>query len=164
MSARVFGEADLLGGFEDARERFDVARTTGRREPGFRALFETLSWVVSLDELIAVRLGDGWWGQTSGGRVVRAVRFARNRVHHQWAEAVSFDVIGVIHADTVFSADTLIAASGDTAWRWRPVSTLPPPDPDYPDPKGERFYDELLAGEPSQNALAALSGVFARVV
>jgi hypothetical protein len=67
----------------------------------FFALFETLNWCVSLDDYArewwapdGVALGWAWRERAGGVELVgllNAVRYARNLVHHQWADALALE-------------------------------------------------------------------------
>jgi hypothetical protein len=91
----------LTGGFAEAYGRFQAAQAVGDAEATFRALFEALNWAHAIDDLIALTWsprgkveGYGWRGDPAlgGGETLASVmdglRYARNRAHHQWAEAV----------------------------------------------------------------------------
>jgi hypothetical protein len=62
----------------------------------FTPLFEALNWATSLEYRIAAEWPDPdtsreWYRDFPAGDTVRAVRFIRNRVYHQWAEAITID-------------------------------------------------------------------------
>jgi hypothetical protein len=116
----------------------------------FIPLFEALSWASSLEGRIAHEWPDrqaarDWWRQFPTGETVRAIRHARNRVHHQWAEAITID-----------EADRELPVRF-APWYWR--ARLPPGR--QTDVEGERLYEAQLAGEPVLGALGRLLGVFA---
>src|SRR5665811_2098217 len=86
----------LLEGYENAVSRFSDASKS--RDPGrvFAPLFEALNWAVALDDQArkhwapeGIALGWAWRSRVEGGEFVSAVRCARNRVHHQWADALT---------------------------------------------------------------------------
>ena len=151
---------NLLAGYDAAVERFNEA--AAKRDPSttFHPLFEALNWAVVLDDQARMRwaptgtvLGWGWRTQTTGGDVVNAVRCARNRVHHQWADSLILS--------EGFSAP-LIAPLVGHEWRWRLLADLPAAEP----PKGkasaaavvvaEADYERLLANRPARNTLREL--------
>lgn len=85
----------LIDGFEQSCDRFYLAMKSTSRDATFIPLFEALNWAVSIDE----RLQKAWsaaptnpakfWSDGfAHGDTVKGVRFARNRVHHQWADAL----------------------------------------------------------------------------
>jgi hypothetical protein len=137
-------------GFSDAVIRFGLI---GHRDSirAYNSLFEALNWAVALDD----RIGEHWapdgselkWGWRErlglGAEIIGAVRFARNRVHHQWSDAIY----------------PLAESERDgIAWAWpEPADDLPS---GRPDPNGEAAYREHLEGRPVWSCLAALDGVF----
>jgi hypothetical protein len=70
------------------------------------------------------------------------VRFARNRVHHQWSDA-------------------MVAAGGSREefvdWVWRSATALPNFRPNV---NGEAVYREHMQGRPVRLCLDVLNGVF----
>jgi hypothetical protein len=69
---------------------------------------------------------------------VRALVFVRQRVHHNWAAAIRFD----------------IEQKSDV---WIPASNYPLPRRETDrNPEGERRYSELLAGRPITDVLLHL--------
>jgi hypothetical protein len=57
------------------------------------AVFEALNWSVTLDERLRHELdGSDWIADLKAGGVVRALRYARNCVHHNWAAALDADL------------------------------------------------------------------------
>ena len=82
--ASTVGLDTMREGYRQALERFHAARLGSDASTAFMPLFEALSWVASLDE----RLDYPDLGE------LRGLRFARNRVHHQWADALWLDDAG----------------------------------------------------------------------
>jgi hypothetical protein len=78
----VVDQAVLLRGYQQAVARFDESRLGHDATVAFLPLFEALNWAASIDERL--RYPDY--------PELRGLRFARNRVHHQWAEALYVDV------------------------------------------------------------------------
>ncbi len=110
-------------------------------------LFEALNWATSLESRITTDWPDqpakDWFRHIPCGLTVRGVRFARHRVHHQWADAFM-----VRDEDRVLPPSLV-------PWIWR--QELPGGRIDR---AGERLYREDLAGEPVIGALGRLLGVF----
>ncbi len=114
----------------------------------FMPLFEALHWATSLESRIADDWPDRsdakyWYRSMPAGATVRGVRFARNRVHHQWAEAF-----------TIADHDRELPLRC-VPWIWRPE--LPDGKPDR---EGERLYRCELAGAPVIGALGCLAAIF----
>lgn len=109
---------------------------------------ECIYWATTLDEhLRAVWPHESnWYDDVVGGELMRGVRFARNRVHHQWANA-----IGVIDDEKDVPEDL-----AHVNIRW--LSPLPA---GRPDKEGEATYRDRLAGERVLDALGTLLVAFA---
>jgi hypothetical protein len=157
----------LLGGYEQALERFHQVSRTRDVTRIFAPLFEALNWAVALDDQAREHwapegyvLGWGWRTRVEGGEFVNAIRCARNRVHHQWADALTLS--------EGFSSP-IVAPVVAHEWRWRRMIDLPVSDP----PKGqaareaakegESDYERLLADQPARIALAELLVPFRRL-
>jgi hypothetical protein len=121
------GFAETLNLLDDAGDDVILA---------FNAVFEALNWAVALDE----RVGEHWvpdgtplrrdWRARLGpeAELMAGIRFARNRIHHQWS-------------DVMFPS---VTPSGDfRAWMWRPVEDLPA---GRADAHGEEIYRAHLQG------------------
>jgi hypothetical protein len=152
-----------LGGYEQAVERFGQASRTRDAVQVFGPLFEALNWAVALDDQArahwapeGVPLDWAWRTRVTGGDFVNAVRRARNRVHHQWADALTLS--------EGFSSP-LVAPLVAHEWRWRRVDDLPKSDL----PRGkatadaEADYERLLATKPARIALTELLVPFRRL-
>ncbi|HEY5852609.1 MAG TPA: hypothetical protein VIW24_00805 [Aldersonia sp.] len=155
----------LLRGYCEAVERFHASAQT-EPIPGILALFEALNWAVTLDDRVAKHWapagtqrvepdgnikpaipGKKWLERWCGDQTVtRAIRFARNRVHYQWAEALEPD-----------STDP-----PQVEWSWRSTVDLPPAPPDRPDRDGGNAYDTLLAGHPVASTLASIQDLYSQ--
>lgn len=80
------------------------------------AVFEALSWSVTLDERLRHDLdGRDWTADFKGGGVVRALRYARNCVHHDWAAAL----------DVGLGPDELVASHSTVVFRRRSAAGHP---------------------------------------
>jgi hypothetical protein len=152
--AQSTAEAEwLIAGFLRAHGRLKDSVAKGDVEPmeTFIPLFETLHWVVS------ARIESELEGHEK--KLARAIRFARNRVNHQWAK--------VLRAQDVPSPGFHTSPSGSrglhpplvATWCWRPVDGLPVvrKDPKRRDRKGERLYRKHLAERPALEALDAIA-------
>jgi hypothetical protein len=142
----------MLQGYEQAVERFQAA-TTRPLDPSsaFAPLFEALNWAVALDD----RTGEHWqpaggpkplkweWrAKVEFGGYVSGIRFARNRVHHQWSDAFFLESVGPLE------------------WVWRTADQLP----GGRDDQGIDSYRTLLAGKPVWHALRVLTEVYEWIV
>lgn len=138
--------ATLVRGFHLAKQRFadvDTHMSTGLET--FVPLFEALNWAVSIDVFLAARQEP----------IVRALRFGRNRVHHDWANALYF-MPGAEAGVLVVGVSRLGVAS---RWHWRFASELPA---GRTDADGEAAYRELLEGQPAGLTLALFDQFLAR--
>lgn len=110
------------------------------------AVFEALNWSVTLDERIRHESkGEDWTVGLEGGNVIRALRYARNSVHHDWSAALNIglapDAFLAPHA-TVFGitwVDELAVGR--------------------PDRRGAAAYADTLAGRNVGETLLAASKV-----
>lgn len=148
----------LLGGYQAAGRRFTQARLDRDPAPTFQALFEALNWAVALDDQVRLHwapagtpLDWAWRDQVDDGHHVRAVRFARNRVHHQWADALYLDAGG-------FSAP-IESALVTHEWKWRPSADLP----EGMGSSGADDYDRHLAGSPARFTIRRIDAVYRRL-
>ena len=115
-------------GYADARERFHAARMGDDPVAAFLPLFEALNWAASIDE------GLGYPDYPE----IRGMRFARNRVHHQWADA--------LYVATGASFPLTFPATF-FEWCWRKGL------PEGGNRRDEPAYLEHLAGKPARHAL-----------
>ena len=104
-----------------------------------------------------------WWEATAGGEVMRAVRFARNRVHHQWAaafgEARREGTTDPLSYEAPGFGITARAFAGPSA-RWYWAGRLPEGSKDS---KGENLYRKHLAGQPVRAVLYRLNDLFRQI-
>jgi hypothetical protein len=77
LDVTVTHRETLLLGYEQAVARFHAARLARDPAAAFIPLFEALNWAASIDESL---------GYLDHGEL-QGLRFTRNRVHHQWADA-----------------------------------------------------------------------------
>ncbi|HEV7564756.1 MAG TPA: hypothetical protein VGO31_02225 [Microbacteriaceae bacterium] len=92
----------LARGFHEALGRFKIVDVSDA-EAAFLPMFEMLNWATAIDERCSRDFapdgtdhlpGKGWEQRLVGREVVRGLRFARNVVHHEWAEAVEWRPAG----------------------------------------------------------------------
>lgn len=146
-------DAETLGfGLNRAIERFEQARFSESHQPIFASLFEFLNWTASIDEWLGEHRTD-WAAARSRSDTLLGVRYARNRVQHQWADAMKLDGSG--------GQFPLTFPITFYEWRWREESELPPPPREHENPKGEAAYEATLAGEPIRLTIQPLIGLFA---
>ena len=138
MEIGVISIETLFGGLDGALERLLIARNRQNVGEIFVAVFEVLNWVYSIDDRLRKDRGERWYKKVRNGSIVRAVRFARNRVQHQWADA--FIRTGGAEFPIQFP-------SAFHEWRWKERAELPTPPPTMPDKQGASAYDSGLAGQ-----------------
>lgn len=148
----------LLAGYEGAAKRYTQARTS--QDPGhvFLPLFEALNWCVALDDHAAEHwaptgkvLGFKWREYVPDAEVVAAVRCVRNRVHHQWADALEL---------THGFASPLTTPVVAHEWRWRTLTDLPQATAGRASKATEAIYERRLAHQPARQVLRELIGPF----
>jgi hypothetical protein len=147
-------------GYRRALARFDATREA-REEPEemFIPLFEALNWaaaIVDPNSPLRALITDN---------TVRALRFARNRVHHQWADAL--DPRDVPYAPGLITRASgrgprIVAPPTVVEWFWKPLNQLPKPPPNRSDRRGQAAYGAHLAGEPARDALHRLDALLPR--
>jgi hypothetical protein len=115
MADETIPVAVQVDGFEQACGRFYAAMNGTDRDATFIPLFDALNWAVSIDDRFqsiwkeASPRSSEWWSDGfAHGDTVKGVRFARNRVHHQWADALWL------------SLGTRPPRQAPGEWRWRP--------------------------------------------
>lgn len=167
----------LVDGFMRAHSRFSdqdseryfhtAAHARRVRMNAFMALFEALNWATAIDE----RFRDTWPGERGpderwadafdAGKTLRALRFARNRVHHDWADAL-IEGGGIVPAAPHLrppDRQHLNEPPGlRTAWSWRW------PLPTGGNREGEEHYRARLAGKPVSGTLNELGEFFVTVL
>jgi hypothetical protein len=106
------------------------------------AVFEALNWSVTLDERIRHdSKGRDWTVSIEGGSVIRALRYARNSVHHDWSAALD---LGLAPGEFLAPHSTVF----DITWVDELVA-------DRPDRRGGAAYAEALAGRNVAETLLA---------
>jgi hypothetical protein len=121
----------LTGGYTKAYERFLAATAVRDPDAVFFALFEALDWAHAIDDLIALTwsprgkvMGYGWRRDPAIGGgdqlsdIMSGLRYVRNRVHHQWADALV--------TDEGLTLPVVLPATF-SAYVWRPACDLPTP-------------------------------------
>jgi hypothetical protein len=116
--------AAMFDGYDQALTRLEAAVRGTEPAPAFIALFEALNWAVALDDRAGEHwapegktLGFGWRDRVQDAYRMRAIRFVRNSVHHQWSDALRLHQGGI-------SLPASLPARFFT-WRWRALSELP---------------------------------------
>jgi hypothetical protein len=85
--------------------------------------------------------------------IMQGLRYARNRTHHQWADAFAR-----VHGRTFPTVYPMRFRS----WVRRDVDQLPTPSNPRKEAQGREGYATALAGQPAQHTLATI-GNFARL-
>lgn len=145
----------LYDGYVGACARFQAVEDARRdaRET-FIPLFEALNWAVSFEDLVRKQQN-----ALLKDDLVLAIRYARNRVHHQWAAALNAveQRFGPIRAP---GGPQIVGTY--TQWFWKPLELLPDPPPSRPDRKGQAAYAERLADRSVRPTLRELQDIFDR--
>jgi hypothetical protein len=163
--ARVVA-GQLIRGYTGAVERFKIGVRQQDAEPGFCALFEALNWAVAVDDFIReVWVPNGkplnWkWRAFMGGdelaELLDGSRYARNLVHHPWADALRLEEGAQfpMRFPVVFHT-----------WLWRNPDELPEPrDAAKPHVQAQRAaYAKRLSGSRSEDTFLAIGEAFERV-
>jgi hypothetical protein len=146
----------MVNGMRMAVERFTAAGHDPM--PAAIPLFEALNWAVALDERLvkdwipdgkARRPGWDWpvrLTNEADAEAVRGIRFIRNRVHHQWADALLLVKAGYSYPRR------------DREWAWAPISDLPKAEPGHD--RGREGYKRLLEGRAVDYTLASLAETY----
>jgi hypothetical protein len=124
----------MVRGFVLAVRRYEAAVPAEKASDVHIAMFEAFAWLDSMDER----------ARLAGTVEIRAMRFVRQRTHHQWAAATFPDqAIG--------------------GWRWYKLELLPLGDPNYSDKKGERVYRRVLEERPVLDTLKRVEAVLRKL-
>lgn len=151
----------LFDGYDQALNRLLGALTLTNPDSTFFGLFETLNWSVALDDVIGEtwrpdgnREGLEWRTRVTGGELMDGIRYARNRVHHQWADALWHE-----------HHDGGVLPFGGHSWLWRPLDELPSPSKGRASTRGQDAYRDMLARDSRvAYTLTDLREVFSRVM
>jgi len=144
----AFGPQTFLKGYSDASRRFSVAanKDDATAHETVIPLFEALNWAVSLRDLLSKR------ESPVRHRLVSALGFARDRVHHDWAAAVEVRTVPV---ERDFG---LLTVAGETIeWYWKPLERLPRSGGGK---AAANAYRDLLANQPVRASLNDLHALF----
>jgi hypothetical protein len=156
----------LLRGYNAAYERFEAASREEGQDPTFLALFEALNWAVALDDFIREawrpqgKKLDWAWRELAGGdemdELMNGVRYARNLVHHHWADA--------LQRDQGFRFPVRFPMVFFT-WAWRHADELPPHPGGAKDHvvRNRAAYERRLAGVRASDTLLAVRDAFSHV-
>jgi hypothetical protein len=149
----------FVTGYRRALARFhDTQEAREQPEERFIPLFEVLNWAAAIvDPNSPLR------GSLVADDAVQGLRYVRNRVQHQWAEALaSRDVPFPQITQAVGQGSRIILPPTALAWFWKPLNQLAPPPASRPDKGGQVAYRDYLAGEPARAALDHLDGLLPR--
>lgn len=161
MASSPYGDnvaafAVTFEGFRRGAGRFRDAAKARDPEETYIPLAEALNWAIALDDRVIEYwapegrvLGWSWRQRVPHGDIVRGVRWARNRVHHQWVDAVALDDGGVQLPVTL--------PTGFFEWAWRPAADLPLGEND----RDRDAYKRTLEGTPARFTLDALEQTYA---
>lgn len=153
----------LLNGYIDAHLRFETARRTQSAEATFLPLFEALNWAVVMDDHIVHHWKPGgellkyrWRDllEVEERATIRGIRFARNRVHHQWADALQLNT-GGFQFPIVFPMVT-------HEWSWVSADVIPLSKKDDQN-RGIDEYRSELQGRLARRSLAVLEQVYRKM-
>jgi hypothetical protein len=141
----------LVDGYRRAHARFTDTKDQRERKERFVPLFETLNWVVAIMDS-----EPKFWRD----EIVVALRFARNSVHHQLADALEpRDVPFPQVATNQVGGSRIIGPPVVLDWFWIPADQLPKPPLRFINRGyrvGRKAYEDRLEGEPVAHALAHL--------
>jgi hypothetical protein len=139
----------LVEGYGRALSRFRAASEQEDKSAleTFLPLFEALNWAVAIQDYLRER------GEPLDHHpLVRALRFARNRVHHAWAAALE-----VRDVEVSASRGPLVVTGMTFDWFWIETERLPLGG----NRTGETEYDAHLAGKTARAALDELERLLA---
>jgi hypothetical protein len=140
----------MFTGYSRAVERFEAAAKKRDPQETFIPVFEALNWAVALDDRVRVHwvpegepLGWAWRERVSGAELMGGVRWARNRAHHQWSDALALDEAG-----RRYPRDYPVVYF---EWLWRPANDLPTKKkPDHAGQRGSRWGEATDSRCPAQ--------------
>ena len=153
-------------GFEEAVHRYEAVRAASHQpHQSFVPLAEALWWAISADEGFQTTMTD--WGYQvrrdahHAGQVIRALRYARNRVGHQRALVIRTihhsgyqqDPDGGWYRTYRQDAEGRWYRTYEHDFYWRSLDELPEPDPRHSDVVGKNAYKQLLEGKSAERTL-----------
>lgn len=141
----------LVDGYTAARARLRAAAAPHPPDPRatFQPMFETLNWAVTIDDYARCRQK-----RPFDDKVLAGIRFARNRVHHQWADALEPE-----HLRSISSVAGSETRRRDASWWfWKPASILPRAKRRHR--RGKQEYRSELEGHLVDEALDHLEALF----
>jgi hypothetical protein len=142
--ARLAAGEWLFDGYRRALARFrEAERRHDEPQETFIALFETLSWASSIGDFLKKRRQALYPG-------IDAIDWIRDRVLHQWADAIESRPIFM---GPITSSRSGVRPGPFFFWHWRQPEEIPAPDKNFDNPKGEAAYREVLAGRTTREAL-----------
>ena len=161
MTVPPVGLATFVRGFEEARSRLAAVISKHESPPDdvFLPMFEALNWTVPLWMLARktnVKLG-------ADDADLRGLREARNRAHHQWAEALELGTLTLPPAPIIAGGGPgrgrvqFIRPTTAWAWMWIEEARLPPPDRGHGHPDDRQAYIDRLEGQPAHEVLDRFS-------
>lgn len=151
----------MVDGYRGAFERLaEVVRNpASTADQAFIPLFEALNWAASIDLFFHDT------GKPVGDDLLTGVRFARNRVHHQWAKALKrAENPGVVRVTLATSRSRRVDPPPGFWWYWIEADQLPLRAPPVRTTSGEPEYIENLAGKPADATLQALRPVLENLI
>lgn len=145
---------ELIEGFRRSYSKTKDAKNRSESLEVFYALFETMNWIVCIDDKLK-NSNPNWIKNYSDEDVqlLKAIRYARNRVHHQWVEIMS------LRDKSIFPAQFPISFH---EWVWRKSVDLPLADSQHPDINGKCAYEFVLQGQPIKLALIKIDSIFSK--
>jgi hypothetical protein len=143
----------LVKGYRRALARFAASADSRDPEERFIPLFEALNWIASILDVQRKR------GSAINDETARALGFARNRVHHQWADALEPRDLPNARIVSAASGSRIVTPPTRLDWFWKPEHQLPEVPPRFLDEQGEAAYSDVLAGHPASLALAHMDGL-----
>jgi hypothetical protein len=145
----------MVAGYRGALDRLSnvLKNPDATADDVFIPLFEALNWAASIDLFLI----EG--GTPVQDELLTGVRFARNRVHHQWAKALA-RVDTPAPGPRITLAETSsqrIEPRQEFFWYWLKAQQLPASTPPVRGlPSGEQEYKDKLAGNPAEETLVKL--------
>jgi hypothetical protein len=142
----------LRSGYEKSLAELRDALSHRDEEGASYALFAALNWTASILDYL-----EDQSHPAQNDPIVLGVYFARNRVHHNWAKAISLmGPVQQIHTAATPRGGRVVRTvpAPYTTWRaWPPAAELP----SGTSSRGKIEYEQELSGHPVTEALEALS-------